>query len=140
MRKESKKWGASFLVVQWLSIHLQCGGRGFDLWCRKLSQALTCGNEACEPQLLKPGCPRPCARQQEKPEHCNEEQPLCATTRESLCTAVKTHYSQKQIKKIEQRVDTCICITDSLCYTAETSIVNQLYSNTFLKTRLYESI
>ena len=80
--------------------------------------------------------------------HSNED----PRTRESLGTAVKTqepekacaqqwrHSTVKNKFKKYKRVDTCICITDSLCYTAEANIVNQLYSNTFLKTRLYESI
>ena len=31
----------------------------------------------------------------EKPEHCNEEQPQLATTRESLCLATKTKCNEK---------------------------------------------
>ena len=33
----------------------------------------------------------------EKPAHHEEEQPLLAAPRESLCSALKTQYSQKQI-------------------------------------------
>ena len=51
-------------------------------------------------QLLKPACLEPVLRNKrshrsEKPAHRNKEQPPLAATRESLCTAMKTQYSQK---------------------------------------------
>ena len=53
------------------------------------------------PQLLKPVRLEPmlCNKRRhynEKPAHCNEEEPPLATTRESLHTAMKTQRSQKK--------------------------------------------
>ena len=52
-------------------------------------------------QLLKPVCLEPllCNKRShriEKPEHCNEEYPLLAATRESPCTDMETQCSQKK--------------------------------------------
>ena len=44
-------------------------------------------------------------------------------------TLLNTLYNDLYGKRILKKVDICICITDTLCCTAETNIVNQLYSN-----------
>ena len=48
-----------------------------------------------EPLCLEPALCNGRSHHNEKPEPCNEEQPLLATTRESLHTATKTQRSQK---------------------------------------------
>ena len=109
--------GAS-LVVQWLRIHLPMQGTRVqvtvreDPTCRWATKpmhhnywacALEPGrqnNWACAPQLLKPMRLEPVLHNKtnhrnEKPEHCIEEQPLLAATRESPRAATKTQHSQK---------------------------------------------
>ena len=58
------------------------------------------------PQLLKPWHLQPalCSKRchhNEEPAHCNEEQPLLATTRESPHVAGKIHHSQKVNKNLK---------------------------------------
>ena len=65
-----------------------------------VSQLLSLRSRAHEPQLLKPVRLEPMlwhkrSHRNEKPAHCNEEQPLLAATRESPRTATKTQLSQK---------------------------------------------
>ena len=106
------------LVAQWLRIHLPMQGT----WVRSLVwEEPTCHGAtkpvhhnywagtlepvshdywACVPQLPKPVHLEPVlcnkrSHRNEKPMHHNEEQPLLAATRESLCTAMKTQQSQK---------------------------------------------
>ena len=79
-------------------------------WTRA-PQLLSLCSRACEPQLLNPCArttearmPGACALQREKPRnekpaHGNEEWPLLAATRESLCAATKSQHSQKNKNK-----------------------------------------
>ena len=93
------------LVAQWLRIRLPMQGTrvralvGEDPTCCGPTKPVCHNYWACalepvshnywahEPQLLKPTLLEPA--------HRNEEQPLLAATRESLCTATKTQCSQK---------------------------------------------
>ena len=66
-------------------------------------QLLSMCSRAHEPQLLKPAHLEPVflnkrSHGNEKPAHCNEEEPPLAATRESLRAATKTQRSQKQSK------------------------------------------
>ena len=104
--KNEAFWGTS-LVVQWIGICLPMQGT----WVRSLVwENSTClgatkqvrhNSWAYLLQLLKPACQEPLlynvrSHHNETPTHCNEEQPLLSTTRESPCTAVKTQWSQKK--------------------------------------------
>ena len=77
--KETKKIKRTFLVVQWLRIHLPVQGtssvpglrRFYMLRSNKtwVLQLLSLCSRARVPQLLKPACPRACAPREGKPLH-----------------------------------------------------------------------
>lgn len=102
------------LVEQWIRIHLGCRGHVFHPWYRKIPHAtgqlspctelVSLCTGALKPQLPSLGAAttKACPPQQEKSpqqEACgrNEDQPP-PTQLASLCTAMKTHNNQKQIK------------------------------------------
>ena len=57
---------------------------------------------AAEPVCLEPELHNQRSHHDEKPTHCQEEQPLRAAFRESLHEAVKTKCNQKQIKFLKR--------------------------------------
>ena len=106
------------LVVQWLRIRLPIQGTWVralvweDPTCRGATKPVHHNYWVCAldleshnyrarvPQLLKPTRLEPvlCNKRShcnEKPVHCNKEQPPLAATRESPRAATKTHHSQK---------------------------------------------
>ena len=97
------------LVVQWVGICLPMQGSWVPslVWenptCLEATKQVSSNYWAYLLQLLKPACLEPLldnvrSHCNEKPGHCNEEQPLLSTTRESPCTAMKTQWSQKKKK------------------------------------------
>ena len=94
------------LVAQWLRICLPMQGTRVqalvqeDPTCRRATKPVSHSYWACVPQLLKLVCLEPMLHNKrshpnEKPAHCNKEQPPLTATRESPCAATKTQHSQK---------------------------------------------
>ena len=94
------------LMVQWLRIHLSMQGKWVpslvqeDPTCCGATKPLHHNYWAHVPQLLKPMRLEPVlhnkrSHHNEKSVHCNEE-PLLATTRENLRTAIKTKNNKKK--------------------------------------------
>ena len=109
---------AASLVAQWLWIRLPMQGTRVqalvqeDPTCRGATKPVRHNYWACTlepvshnywarvPQLLKPTHLEPVLRNKrshcnEKPVHCNKEQPLLTSTRERPCAATKTQCSEK---------------------------------------------
>ena len=114
------------LVAQWLRVCLPMQGTRVqalvqeDPTCRGATKPVchnywACALElvshnywACVPQLRKPTCLEPVlcnkrSHHNEKPAHRNEEYPLLAATRESLCAAAKTHTAKKKKTHVLQK-------------------------------------
>ena len=95
----------TFLVVQWLRIHLPRQGTQVQSLVQEDPTRCKATKPvhnywAHMPQLLKPACLEPvlCNKRShcnEKPTHRNEEWPPLAATRESPRAATKTQHSQK---------------------------------------------
>ena len=121
-----KLLGRTSLVAWWLRIHLPVQATQLrslvreDPTCHRATKPVHHNNWACtlEPtshnywahmlQLLKPTWLDPVlcnerSHPNEKPTHCNEEQPPLAATRESPCTATKTQCSQKKQNKTNKK-------------------------------------
>ena len=81
----------------------QCRRHEFNPWSRKnphASEELRPCTTTIKPVLHSLGATAPeptLCHHNEKPLHCNEEQPLLTTTRENHCKARKTQCSQNQI-------------------------------------------
>ena len=103
------------LVAQWLRIHLPLQGTRVwflvqeDSTCRGATKPVrhnywSPGTETTEPtcrnywspRALRPVLHNKRSHRNEKAARCNKKQPLLATTRESLCTAMKTQHRQKK--------------------------------------------
>ena len=69
------------LVVQWLRIHLQCWGHGFNSYYREDSTF-------CEPQLLKPMFPGAHALQLESSPHSPQLEKACACNKDPVQTKI----------------------------------------------------
>ena len=87
------------LVVQWLRIHCQCRGEGFNSWSGKIPHAI----EQLSPCTAntEPACFTACALQREatamrNPRTKSREQPPLAETSKSLSAARKTQSSQNK--------------------------------------------
>ena len=77
----------TFLVGQWLRLHLETGGHRSDPWSGKMHMPRS--NEAGT--TTEPKCPRACAPQQKKPQRDThtpqqEGKPALTATRNSLCS------------------------------------------------------